>query len=63
MAAAAPVMPQGLREQLAAEGRMALPVGKQEQWLYLLERDAGSFRETRLEQVKFVPLLTGKALN
>ncbi|HUW26473.1 MAG TPA: protein-L-isoaspartate(D-aspartate) O-methyltransferase [Gallionella sp.] len=61
MAASAPTLPVVLREQLAVGGRMALPVGTQEQWLHLVERDAGEFRETRLEPVKFVPLLTGKA--
>jgi len=60
MAAAAPVLSAVLREQLAVGGRMVLPVGVQEQWLYLVERDAQGFRETRLEPVKFVPLLTGK---
>ncbi|MEI7455452.1 MAG: protein-L-isoaspartate(D-aspartate) O-methyltransferase [Nitrosomonadales bacterium] len=61
MAAAAPVMMAALREQLAVGGRMVLPVGRQEQWLYLVERDAQGFRESRLEPVKFVPLLMGKA--
>ena len=61
MAAAAPAMLPALREQLAPDGRMVLPVGMQEQWLYLIERDASGFRETRLEAVKFVPLLLGKA--
>jgi len=61
MAAAAPALSAALREQLAVGGRMALPVGVQEQWLYLVERDADRFRETRLEPVKFVPLLMGKA--
>ncbi|HCI53445.1 MAG TPA: protein-L-isoaspartate(D-aspartate) O-methyltransferase [Gallionella sp.] len=61
MAAAAPVMLAALREQLAVGGRMVLPVGRQEQWLYLVERDAQGFRESRLEPVKFVPLLMGKA--
>lgn len=61
MAAAAPALSAALREQLAPGGRMVLPVGGQEQWLYLVERDAGGFRETRLEPVKFVPLLMGKA--
>ena len=60
MAAAAPVLSAALREQLAAGGRMVLPVGMQEQWLYLVERDAQGFRETKLEPVKFVPLLMGK---
>jgi protein-L-isoaspartate(D-aspartate) O-methyltransferase len=49
-----------LKEQLAVGGRMVLPVGRQEQWLYLVERDAKGFRESRLEPVKFVPLLMGK---
>lgn len=60
MAAAAPTLSAALREQLAVGGRMVLPVGMQEQWLYLVEREAGGFRETRLEPVKFVPLLMGK---
>ena len=60
MAAAAPMLSAVLREQLAVGGRMVLPVGVQEQWLYLVERDVQGFRETRLEPVKFVPLLTGK---
>jgi len=60
MAAAAPTLSAALREQLAVGGRMALPVGAQEQWLYLVERDAQGFRETKLEPVKFVPLLMGK---
>ena len=60
MAAAAPALSAVLREQLAVGGRMVLPVGMQEQWLYLIERDARGFRETQLEPVKFVPLLMGK---
>jgi protein-L-isoaspartate(D-aspartate) O-methyltransferase len=60
MAAAAPALTVALREQLAVGGRMVLPVGVQEQWLYLIERDARRFRETKLEAVKFVPLLIGK---
>lgn len=61
MACAAPTLSAALREQLAVGGRMVLPVGMQEQWLYLVERDERGFRETRLEPVKFVPLLMGKA--
>lgn len=60
MAAAAPTLLPALREQLKVGGRMVLPVGMQEQFLYLVERDAKGFRETRLEPVKFVPLLAGK---
>jgi protein-L-isoaspartate(D-aspartate) O-methyltransferase len=61
MAAAAPALSAVLQEQLAVGGRMVLPVGTQEQWLYLIERDVRGFRETQLEPVKFVPLLMGKA--
>ncbi len=61
MAAAAPALSAVLREQLVVGGRMVLPVGMQTQRLYLVERDAHGFRETRLEPVKFVPLLMGKA--
>jgi protein-L-isoaspartate(D-aspartate) O-methyltransferase len=61
MAAAAPELSVLLREQLAVGGRMVLPVGTQQQWLYLVERDELGFRETQLEPVKFVPLLIGKA--
>lgn len=60
MTAAAPVLSAVLREQLAVGGRMVLPVGIHEQWLYLIERDAAGFREKRLEPVKFVPLLMGR---
>jgi len=63
MAAAAPALSSALREQLTVGGRMVLPVGlpEKEQWLYLAERDAQGFRESRLEPVKFVPLRMGKA--
>jgi len=61
MAAAATHVPQALLEQLAVGGRMVLPLGAQEQVLCMVERDAQGYRETRLEPVKFVPLLMGKA--
>ncbi|MDD4927816.1 MAG: protein-L-isoaspartate(D-aspartate) O-methyltransferase [Gallionella sp.] len=61
MTAAAPEISAVLKEQLAVGGCMVLPVGRQEQWLYLVERDAYGYRESRLEPVKFVPLLMGKA--
>ena len=61
MAAAATHVPQALLEQLAVGGRMVLPLGAQEQFLYLIERDAEGYRESRLEAVRFVPLLLGKA--
>ena len=60
MAASAPVLSLALREQLAVGGRMVLPIGIDEQWLHLVERDAKGFRETKLEAVKYVPRLSGK---
>lgn len=60
MAAAATHVSQALLEQLAVGGRMVLPLGAQEQFLCLIERGAQGYRETRLEAVKFVPLLMGK---
>jgi protein-L-isoaspartate(D-aspartate) O-methyltransferase len=61
MACAAPALSEALKEQLAVGGRMVLPVGTQEQFLYLVERTESGFKETRLEAVKFVPLLAGIA--
>jgi protein-L-isoaspartate(D-aspartate) O-methyltransferase len=60
MAAAATHIPRALLEQLAVGGRMVLPLGAQEQYLCLIERTEQGLRETRLEPVKFVPLLMGK---
>lgn len=61
MAAAAPTLLPALREQLKVGGRLVLPVGMNEQHLYLIERDASGYRESKMEAVKFVPLLMGKA--
>lgn len=60
MAAAATHIPQMLLDQLAVGGRMVLPLGASEQHLTLVERDEQGIRESRLEAVKFVPLLMGK---
>jgi len=60
MAAAATHIPQALLDQLAVGGRMVLPLGAQEQTLYLIERDEQGYRESSLEAVKFVPLLMGR---
>ena len=61
MAAAATHVPQALLEQLAAGGRMVLPLGTNEQYLTLIERNENGYTETRLEGVRFVPILSGKA--
>jgi protein-L-isoaspartate(D-aspartate) O-methyltransferase len=59
VAAASTLVPPELKQQLAVGGRMLIPLGGVEQRLVLVERHAGGFRETRLEAVRFVPLLTG----
>lgn len=59
VAAAAPSVPQALKQQLAPGGRLMIPVGTGDQRLVLVERQGGVFRESRLEAVRFVPLLTG----
>ena len=59
VAAAGPVIPPELLRQLAPGGRMVLPVGGQEQYLCLVEHTANGFTETRLDPVRFVPLLSG----
>ncbi|GAB1233413.1 hypothetical protein UT4_18800 [Ferrigenium sp. UT4] len=60
MACAAPALSIELKAQLVVGGRMVLPLGTGEQFLYLIERTEQGFRETRLDAVKFVPLLTGR---
>ncbi len=58
--AAASHIPQDLLDQLAIDGRLIIPVGTDEQVLYLVERiSASEYRQTKLEPVKFVPLLGG----
>ncbi len=52
-------IPQDLLEQLAVGGRMVIPVGTEEQTLYLIERTENEYIQTKLEAVKFVPLLGG----
>lgn len=58
--AAASHIPQDLLDQLAIGGRLVIPVGTDEQILYLVERVSQlDYRQTKLEPVKFVPLLGG----
>ncbi|OIQ76258.1 protein-L-isoaspartate O-methyltransferase [mine drainage metagenome] len=52
-------VPQELLQQLAVGGRLVIPVGSGEQTLTLIERTADEYIQTRLEAVKFVPLLGG----
>ncbi len=58
VAAAAPVVPEPLRSQLAEDGRMILPVGDAEnQELRLIERMGNSFNTRTLDSCRFVPLI------
>ena len=56
-------IPDELLQQLAAGGRMIIPVGTSEQVLYLIENtgtpNRPTYHKTKLEAVKFVPLLGG----
>ena len=57
--AAASHVPEELLSQLTIGGRMVIPLGTDSQVLYLIERLANEFKKTKLEDVKFVPLLGG----
>ena len=59
VAAAASSVPQALLQQLALGGKMLLPLGTGDQFLLLVERRAEGYVETRLDSVRFVPLLSG----
>lgn len=59
VAAAAARVPPALLQQLAEGGRLILPVGAGEQYLCFIERTPQGFVETRLDGVRFVPLLSG----
>jgi protein-L-isoaspartate(D-aspartate) O-methyltransferase len=58
VAAGAPAVPKPLLEQLAAGGRLVIPVGdEQAQVLLRITRDAAGFVEERLGECRFVKLL------
>lgn len=62
MSAAATHVPAQLLEQLAVGGRMVLPMTVNgEQRLCVIVRTMQGYTETRMDQVKFVPLLPGVA--
>jgi protein-L-isoaspartate(D-aspartate) O-methyltransferase len=52
-------VPPALLQQLAPGGRLVLPVGAGEQYLSFIEHTAQGYIETRLDAVRFVPLLSG----
>jgi len=57
--AAAPRIPEPLKEQLKDGGRLVLPVGDDWQELVVVTRRGGRFEEKRVLPVRFVPM-TGK---
>jgi protein-L-isoaspartate(D-aspartate) O-methyltransferase len=57
--AAATHVPDALKQQLAPGGRMVVPMGTREQHLCVIERNARGFTQSKLDQVKFVPMLSG----
>jgi protein-L-isoaspartate(D-aspartate) O-methyltransferase len=57
--AAAPRVPEALKQQLKDGGRLILPVGDESQELVLLVRRGDRFDERRVLPVRFVPM-TGK---
>ena len=62
VAAAPERVPQALLEQLAEGGRLVMPVGAEgAQRLVRVTRREGRFREERLGEVSFVPMLEGVA--
>jgi protein-L-isoaspartate(D-aspartate) O-methyltransferase len=60
IAAASPeIIPQGLLDQMTEGGRMILPVGGDKQSLVLVTRTGDKWQRQLLEEVNFVPFLTG----
>jgi len=59
--AAAPYIPESLREQLKPGGRLVIPVGTSEQIMKVIVKNTdGSITETEHGLFRFVPLLTDK---
>jgi protein-L-isoaspartate(D-aspartate) O-methyltransferase len=52
-------VPSTLLAQLAIGGRMVFPKGSQEQYLCVIERNSQGYAETVLDEVRFVPILSG----
>jgi protein-L-isoaspartate(D-aspartate) O-methyltransferase len=61
IAASATHVPEALKQQLAVGGRMVLPVGTGQQFLYVIDRDEQGFTQKKVAGVSFVPLLPGLA--
>ena len=50
-------VPKPLLAQLAPSGRMVIPVGLRAQQLFLIERREDGFKQTKIADVRFVPLV------
>jgi protein-L-isoaspartate(D-aspartate) O-methyltransferase len=59
MAAAAARVPEALTDQLSEGGRLVLPIGTDQQRLMVVTRTASGLHEEILDDVNFVPLLSG----
>jgi len=59
VAAAAPVVPSALIEQLAEGGRLVMPVGDAAQTLRVVDRTSAGLVIAEHDPVRFVPLLGG----
>ncbi len=58
-AAAPEQLPEELLAQLAPGGRLVIPVGKERQYLVVVEHGEDGFTERRVEPVRFVPMVRG----
>jgi len=54
--AAAPRVPEPLKQQLAEGGRLVVPVGDEDQELLVVTRHGSAFDERRVLPVRFVPM-------
>jgi len=59
LTAATAHVPLPLLEQLAPGCRMIMPKGNQKQFLCVIERNLNGFTEIMLDEVKFVPMVSG----
>jgi protein-L-isoaspartate(D-aspartate) O-methyltransferase len=59
MTAAAAQVPQEVTMQLAIGGRLVIPVGVEQQQLYVIDRTDTSFEQKIVHNVRFVPLVSG----
>ncbi|MCW5602855.1 protein-L-isoaspartate(D-aspartate) O-methyltransferase [Nitrosomonas sp.] len=59
MTAVTTQVPEPLLEQLIMGGRMVYPKGSRNQYLCVIERTPQGFVETVLDEVRFVPILSG----